>query len=185
MSGAPANISGSAPATSATARRLRSPTNCDGEPVLDVMRVADHADHGSLHGLALTCPPANPERVFQPAERLLEDRARRGEVEAQPGLAARSELRAGAGKDARAVLDPGGDLLGRQAGCRRNRPRRDRWRRAASSGRRAPRPRCARRTGRGSRRDKAAARRARRRRSAKPPRSRSCRSCCRSQGRSP
>ena len=38
------------------------------------------------------------------------------EREAQPGLAARSELRARAGKDARAALHPGGDLLGGQAG---------------------------------------------------------------------
>ena len=46
ISGVPANISGSAPATSATARRLRSPTRCAGKLALDQMRAADHADDG-------------------------------------------------------------------------------------------------------------------------------------------
>src|ERR1017187_825949 len=32
-----------------------------GKPILDEVSVPDYADHGSLHGLALTFPPANPQ----------------------------------------------------------------------------------------------------------------------------
>ena len=124
--------------------------------------------------------PQIRKRVVQPPEGLLEDRARRGEVEAQPCLAARPELLAGACKDARALCDPGRRPPRAAGRFRKNRPTRDRWRRAASSGRRAPRPRCAHRTDRGFRQGKAAAHRATPRRSARPPRSRSCRSRCRS-----
>ena len=52
--------------------------------------------------LSLCSARKSAKRVVEPVERLLEDRARRREIEAQPGLAARPELRAGTGKDARA-----------------------------------------------------------------------------------
>ena len=42
--------------------------------------------------------------VFEPAERLFEDRARGGEIEAQPALAAGAELLAGAGEDVGALF---------------------------------------------------------------------------------
>ena len=56
ISGAPANISGRAPATSATARRFLSPVSLNGEPAFDAMRVADHADDRSLHRLGSHLP---------------------------------------------------------------------------------------------------------------------------------
>ena len=49
ISGEPANISGNAPDTSATARRLRSPTICVCETIFDAMGVSDHTDHGPSH----------------------------------------------------------------------------------------------------------------------------------------
>jgi hypothetical protein len=60
------------------------------------------------------------ESILQPRESLLEDRTRRGEVETQPGVAARSELRAGTGENARAALDPAVDLFGRKAGAEKS-----------------------------------------------------------------
>src|SRR5688572_12821918 len=99
MSGQPAKITGRAPATSATARRFLSPacwvanrfsTRC-AFPMMPIT---------GRFMVRLSCPRAQIlERVFQPRKRFLEDRAGRREIEAQPGLAARPELLAGARKD--------------------------------------------------------------------------------------
>src|SRR6185503_2433946 len=117
MSVSPANISGSAPATSATARRLLSPTNCTENRLSRRWAFPITPTTGFIMALLSPSAPQIAECILQPPKRFLQDRTRRSEIEAEPGFAARSELRAGAGKDARACLDPVGDLFGRQAGC--------------------------------------------------------------------
>src|ERR1700722_7289757 len=57
--------------------------------------------------------------VLQSRKCILENRARRSKIEAQPGFSAWSKLLAGAGKDAGALLDSVGNLLGRQMGSRK------------------------------------------------------------------
>src|SRR5580693_2231341 len=54
--------------------------------------------------------------VLQSRKCFLENRARRGKIEAQPCFSAWSKLLAGAGKDTGALLDSVGNLLGRQMG---------------------------------------------------------------------
>src|ERR1700719_4915472 len=54
--------------------------------------------------------------VLQSRKCFLENWARRSEIEAQPGFSAGSKLLAGAGKDAGALFDSVGNLLGRQMG---------------------------------------------------------------------
>src|SRR6266567_2943653 len=65
---------------------------------------------------ALSLGPQIRESIREPREGLLENRTRRRKVETQPGVAAGPELRAGTGKDARAVFHPGVDLLRRKTG---------------------------------------------------------------------
>ena len=186
MSGAPANMIGRAPATSATARRLRSPTRCAVNRFSTRCVVAITPTTGRFMSALSRSLPAN-RQMRRRAASSASSRIGRGvaKLKRSQRLAARPELLAGAGKDPRALRHPRGDVLGRAAPFRKNRPTPDTCRRAASSARRAPPPRCARRTGRGFRRDKAAARRATPRRCATPLRSRSCRSRCRSRARSP
>src|ERR1700751_1113782 len=101
ISGTLANISGSAPATSATARKLRSPAICAGNlfsarcvfaitPTTGlVIRPLLSRALFPLIG-AESQAPSRPsfaqilERLAEAPERLLEDRARGREVEAQP-----------------------------------------------------------------------------------------------------
>src|SRR5688500_7303707 len=54
--------------------------------------------------------------VIEAIESLLENRAWRRKVEAQPGFAAWPELLAGACENARPILDPCRDVIGRQSG---------------------------------------------------------------------
>src|SRR3954447_16620485 len=55
--------------------------------------------------------------VIEAIEGLLENRTRCGKVEAQPGFAAWPELLTGACENARPILDPCRDVLGRQSGA--------------------------------------------------------------------
>src|SRR4029450_2726467 len=55
------------------------------------------------------------ESVIEAIESLLENRTRRGKVEAQPGFAAWPKLLTGACENARPILDPCRDVLCRQA----------------------------------------------------------------------
>src|SRR6187551_3157783 len=57
------------------------------------------------------------ECVIEAIESLLENRTRRGNVEAQPGFAAGPELLTGACENARPILDPRCDVAGRQPGA--------------------------------------------------------------------
>src|SRR6476620_6425974 len=61
--------------------------------------------------------PEFPESLVEAIKRLLENRTWGGKVETQPGFTAGPELLAGAGENARPVLDPCGDILGRQPGA--------------------------------------------------------------------
>src|SRR5215510_9343420 len=114
--GVPANIKGSAPATSATARRLRSPT-----PWI-LKRFTTRCAFTITPTTGLFIASLSRPRRAQVAERLLEatqrrlkHRPRRRKVEPQPGLPARPKLRTWAGKNAGAALDAVSDLIGRQA----------------------------------------------------------------------
>jgi hypothetical protein len=49
--------------------------------------------------------------LVKPVERFIQDLVRRCEIKAQPVLAARAELRAGAGEDTRAVRNAVGDIF--------------------------------------------------------------------------
>src|SRR6185369_1715668 len=55
--------------------------------------------------------------VVEAIERFLENRTRRGKVEAQPGFAAWPKLLTGACENTRPILDPCRDVLGRQSGA--------------------------------------------------------------------
>src|SRR6478609_2543932 len=55
--------------------------------------------------------------VIEAIERFLKDRARRGNVEAQPGFAAGPKLFTGACENACPILDPCRDVAGRQSGA--------------------------------------------------------------------
>ena len=113
----PANIIGSAPATSAIARRLVSPHICTVNR-FSISRVLPITPmSGPFHRPASHLPQVR-EGVVEPPERIIEDRARRREVEAQPGFAARPELLTRARIDARAFGNPRRDVLGLQAGAR-------------------------------------------------------------------
>ncbi len=98
--------------------RAKIPFPCclNGESAFDAMRVGNHTDHGSRHRRSHL--PVRKSRNASSSRPSASSRIGRGvaKLKRSQDLAARSKLRAGAGKDARAALDPGSDLLGRQAG---------------------------------------------------------------------
>src|SRR6266536_1765740 len=63
------------------------------------------------------------KRRLESGQGVIEDRPRRGEIEAKPRLAARPELRARTCKDACARCDSGGNVFRRQAGSSEIDPR--------------------------------------------------------------
>src|SRR3954471_8056193 len=125
MSGAPANIIGNAPVTSATARRLFSPTRCavNRFSMRCVFAITPTTGRFIASVSFGFCRAQVGECVVQPPESGIENRTRRGEVEAQPGLAARPELLAGTCEDPRAFCDPGCNIFGRQPGSGEIEPR--------------------------------------------------------------
>src|SRR5580658_3313201 len=64
-----------------------------------------------------------PKCVLQSRKCFFENRARRGKIKAEPCVSAWSKLLAGTGKDAGAIPDPVGNLLGRQIGSGKIDPR--------------------------------------------------------------